>query len=710
MTTVEILHEPVLPAAADYAKRGWRVLPIRPEEKRPPMAAWQHAATTDPTTIVNWWTNLYRGHGVGIATGHASGIFVLDVDVANGKTGDETLADLIATHGPLPDTATVITASGGQHIYFQLPDGLDIRNNAGTRLGPGLDIRGEGGQVVAPPTQINGHTYEWDGGQPGPLANPPQWLVDLLTDTPDITPRVMPTADSGDSIAANYNATTTWAQLLTADGWTLTHTLPDGEQRWTRPGKDPRQGISATTGHDGRDCLKVFTDGVPGLNQETAYSRFGYTAATQWDGDRSAFARHLRTLTPYTDPLPPRPNNPTTLNEQPATNRLELAHLIDWTRFWDDDHSDEEWIAYPLIPAGRAVSLYAPAKAGKSMIVLSVVAAIATGRPVLEHRTHTPIDVLYLDFEMTPADLQQRLLELGYGPDDDLTRLHYALLPSLPPLDTIEGATAVLDLCDQTNAQCVIIDTFGRAVEGDEDSADTVRAFYRHTGLALKTRGITYLRTDHSGKDVGKGQRGSSAKNDDVDLIWRLTRTDTNNGHGVRLERTHSRISWVPQELKISRQETDDGYRFHYNPDDTTYPDGTRQDAELMRAHGLDGTETQNHAIKTMAGKLSRRRVITALRMLRESATRRLETTPISVSKSYRRGENGSGAPPRHQNGGAPHLESGAGGAPKGHKGSQGGAPDTQSGAPAASPSGAPPPYKGGAPGPPPTNVKPDLF
>jgi hypothetical protein len=33
--------------------------------------------------------------------------------------------------------------------------------------------------------------------------------------------------------------------------------------------------------------------------------------------------------------------------------------------------------------------------------------------------------------------------ELGYGPDDDMSRLHYALLPSLPPLDTREGANAI---------------------------------------------------------------------------------------------------------------------------------------------------------------------------------------------------------------------------------------------------------------------------
>src|SRR5690606_34388086 len=47
-------------------------------------------------------------------------------------------------------------------------------------------------------------------------------------------------------------------------------------------------------GHKGRDCFKVFTSSVPGLTQDEAYSRFGYEAAVNWGGDRSAFARHLR--------------------------------------------------------------------------------------------------------------------------------------------------------------------------------------------------------------------------------------------------------------------------------------------------------------------------------------------------------------------------------------------------------------------------------
>jgi len=626
--------------ALDYAKRGWRVLPIKPGEKRPPMASWQNVATIDPETINNWFQSTYVDHGVGIATGPESGLFVIDVDVANGKVGDETLTDLQRQYGQLPDTATVITPSGGQHLYYKYPPNVEIRNDAGKKLGQHLDIRGIGGQCVAP---SGDGKYNWDGGEPGEIAEAPAWLIKLLTTQP--VPQTVPvaaTSGNSDSIAARYNDSTTWNQLLTADGWQLGQTMPDGEQRWVRPGKNAREGISATVAHGGGSQLTVFTSSLEWL-PEASYSRFGYYACRQHNGNRSAAATALNKAEnqPTDDWFNnlPRLTTPTMPHEeaQPAPeNRVELAHLVNWQELWTGEHQDEEWAAYPIIPKGRGVALYAPAKAGKSTILLSIAAAIATNRRVLGQRRAPQINVLYLDYEMTEADLLERLTELGYGPEDDLTHLHYALLPSLPPLDTREGAQAILGLIDTTHAQLALIDTFGRAVEGDEDSADTVRAFYRHTGLALKARGVTYLRTDHSGKDVGKGQRGSSAKNDDVDLVWRLTRTDSKAGEGVRLERTHSRISWVPNEIKIVRTETDAGYTYDIDTDTTPYPDGTAQNMQLLKDAGITANHNSRHAVEVMAGTLTKRLTSTALKMLKESADKRSKiddylTTPQPV-------------------------------------------------------------------------------
>lgn len=125
----------MLGEAMALADLGFRVIPIKPGGKHPPVPAWQDAATTDPDVIRNWWTHLYRGHGIGIATGN--GRVVLDIDVSGDKRGDDTLHELLALHGDLPDTVEAITGSGGRHIWLTAP--CEVRNDAGRRLGHGIE-------------------------------------------------------------------------------------------------------------------------------------------------------------------------------------------------------------------------------------------------------------------------------------------------------------------------------------------------------------------------------------------------------------------------------------------------------------------------------------------------------------------------------------------------------------------------------------------
>lgn len=611
----------ILEQALDYAQRGWRVIPIRPGEKRPPMQSWQTIATTDTETIVTWWTGDYANHGIGIATGRQSGIFVLDIDDKEHNRGYDTLRELEDHYGPLPDTYTVITGSGGNHLYFTYPEHLEIRNDQGNRLGPGLDIRGEGGQVLAPPTSHpNGTHYEADLDLEHLTPQPaPTWLLELLTAKLDTTPHSTPNTNLGDDgPAARYNNRTNWTDILHDDGWTLAYTDRTGEQHWVRPGKDPREGTSATVGYQGQDFLRVFTSSIPWL-PEGAYSRFGYYAARHHNGDRSQAARNLTNIENQAVETSLRNFQPTQTPNDSTEDRHELAHIINWDKFWNTDKTDEEWLAWPLIPRGRAIALYAPAKAGKSTVLLAVVAALAAGRPILGGYTAPPCRCLYIDMEMTEADLHERLTELGYGPDDNLDNLNYALLPSLPPMDTIEGAKALLELVHHTKAEFVAIDTFGRAVAGDEDKADTVRAFYRHTGLALKAAGITYLRTDHSGKDQSKGQRGSSAKNDDVDLVWSLKR----HNNGITLDRTHSRISWVPPTIKIIRHETDDATEYRLDLETETFADGTADRAKLLDELNIPidaGFNQAGRTLRDQGHKMSAANLRDALRFRKNQA------------------------------------------------------------------------------------------
>ena len=540
----------MLEHALAYARLGIRVIPIKPGQKYPPIQQWQQKATYDTTTIQDWWTNQYSGYGIGIATGHTRNghIFVIDIDDRDTYRGSDTLHDLEQRYEPLPETVEAITGSGGRHLYYYTT--TPIRNDAGTRLGPGLDIRGEGGQVLADPTlHPNGRPYTWVDGQAPTQRKPaqaPNWLIELLTKQPE---QIKPTPGTDlflndpTSPSARYNTETTWHQLLTQDGWTHAKTDRHGEQHWTRPGKDPREGTSATIGHNGNDALIVFTSSIPWL-PEGGYNRFGYMAARDFAGDWKQAAHHYLATTP-TQPTP----------TTPSPDEM-LGMLVNWKTFWTQDHATEDWIAKPLIARARQTALFAGAKTGKSWLTLNIVAALATGKPILGQPAQPPIHVLYLDYEMVEADLYERLEQFGYTEDDDFSHFHYALIPNLPPLNTQEGASAVMRLTELTKAEVVVIDTTGRAIDGEENSADSYREFARTTGLALKRAGIACVRTDHAGKDGGKklGQRGSSAKNDDVDIVYRLDKTS----EGLCLIRTHSRIGWCPAQVDLIVDDLDD--------------------------------------------------------------------------------------------------------------------------------------------------------
>ena len=539
-----------LDTALAYTRLGIRVVPIKPGHKYPGIDNWQNLATDDSDVVTSWWSGDYKSYGIGIATGRTKHgqIFVVDVDDRDEYRGSDTLHDLEQRYGALPETVTAITGTGGQHLYFFSP--VEVRNDAGSRLGVGLDIRGEGGQVLAAPTtHPNGRQYQWvDGWSPMEKrpANAPQWLLTLLTTQPAmIKPQGTTDLFLADPTtpSARYCAQTTWEQLLIPDGWTLAKTDRHGEQHWTRPGKDTRDGISATIGHNGNDALIVFTSTIPWL-PEGGYNRFGYMAARDHNGDWKQAAKQYLA------------HNTTPADTTIITPDEMLDMLVDWKTFWTQEHIVEDWIAKPLIARARQTALFAGAKTGKSWLTLNVVAALATGKPILGHPPQTQVHCLYLDYEMVEADLYERLEQFGYTEDDDLSHLHYALIPSLPPLNTAEGASAMMRLCELTKAEVVVIDTTGRAIEGEENSADSYREFARTTGLALKRAGIACVRTDHAGKDGGKkpGQRGSSAKNDDVDIVYRLDKTDD----GLMLVRTHTRISWVPDKVDLIVEDIDD--------------------------------------------------------------------------------------------------------------------------------------------------------
>lgn len=253
-----------------------------------------------------------------------------------------------------------------------------------------------------------------------------------------------------------------------------------------------------------------------------------------------------------------------------------LPIALDWHEAFARD-SDIEWLVDDIWPARRQLQIFAAKKTGKSLVMLWIVINLAAGRDPFTGQAIPPRNVCYLDYEMSPDDLVERLEDMGHGPDDIPANFRYYLLPLLPPFDTAEGGRTLMRLVERDQADVVVFDTLSRVVEGEENSNDTYQNLYAYTGLRLKKAGVALARLDHEGHEGGRA-RGASAKADDVDINWRLERTDD----GYRFTNKGARVAYVPAHVDI-RQGADP---LTFTRIGDSWPAGTKAKADELDTIG----------------------------------------------------------------------------------------------------------------------------
>lgn len=155
-----------LAVAITYVNGGIPVFPCD-ARKRPLTPHGHHQATIDLDVVTGWWLR-WPDALVGVPTGPASGVWVLDVD---GEDGRCSLKQLLARLGleTIADLTPCVsrTPSGGLHLIFRMQPGERPRNRA-RDIGAGLDTRGvkadgtAAGYIIAPGSTLSdGRWYEW---------------------------------------------------------------------------------------------------------------------------------------------------------------------------------------------------------------------------------------------------------------------------------------------------------------------------------------------------------------------------------------------------------------------------------------------------------------------------------------------------------------------------------------------------------------------
>ena len=314
--------------AQTWQRSGVSVVPIQPNGTKRPAVRWASFQATAPTLdqVAHWWGNGQQ-YGLALICGAVSGNLEM-LELEGRATDGKSLALItqVMAGTPVADIWDLLTGpkgysewspSGGLHLLYRISDHEVPGNQKVARTEGNLvlaETRGEGGYVVVAPTSglchPTGESWELIQGEYGHLPTI-TWeqrclihevirlaldsgpAVAIPTDRPPALPvPPMGLSAGGLSPGDDFEANTDWSEIIGPHGWQL-ESRSGRRRNWTRPGKDTRQGASATTGHsDDRDRLYVFSTSTV-FEAEQSYTKFAAYALLNHRGDYHAAAVEL---------------------------------------------------------------------------------------------------------------------------------------------------------------------------------------------------------------------------------------------------------------------------------------------------------------------------------------------------------------------------------------------------------------------------------
>lgn len=139
---------------------------------------WGHAnlSATRDLDVLAAMIDRYPDSWIGISFKGIAAL-AIDVDVGNGKVGDQTMDNLVGVNGPLPDCPTQRTRSGGRHHVMAAPKDARLAG----QLGPHVDCK-HNGYVCADPRL--GYVWEVPLVAAADLPPIPGWVASILAKPP----------------------------------------------------------------------------------------------------------------------------------------------------------------------------------------------------------------------------------------------------------------------------------------------------------------------------------------------------------------------------------------------------------------------------------------------------------------------------------------------------------------------------------------------
>jgi hypothetical protein len=473
----------VLEAALHYAGRGIPVFPCN-IQKRPLTVQGFKDASTDKAQIRAWWEQ-HPNAIIGLPTGAASGLAVIDLDHKPNKFGIErngSQALLEITQGEiLPDTVEARTPTGGRHIY--------VRNQPGFKCSTddelGIDVRAEGGYVCVPPSP--GYSFE----KPFdffPVIEAPECLIKILTE--GTRKRVHEDHAEQLPIAGPVEADDTRpddvAQILN-EAWN-----PDDYHDWS---------TAALALHglpDGYAIWSAWAARSPKFNVAENLRKWNQTQPTRGIGPKSILARASKQRLSELGKARQQPQTFAMFSGQgaaaPAASAAASAAKppakIRTVSFLDllNDHTPDEpdYIEPNFLGPGMFGLIAGPPKAQKSFLLTEMLIAAATGTSFLGglYTVPRPLKVFYLQAEMGRKLLKKRAQMMTLLAPEQKALLGQNLVITerfhmlLDEAGVRMAAEIIMEAFPDGGPDIIAIDPLANLFDGEsEDKAPEVMAF-----------------------------------------------------------------------------------------------------------------------------------------------------------------------------------------------------------------------------------------
>lgn len=554
-------------AAIEALERGWSIIPINPENKRP-LVDWLEYQDRFPTDeeVDQWWTQ-YPYAIPAVITGWRSGLYIVDCDNEEAN----------ARAGKLGITSPVrVRTRRGTHHYFMHPhDG----RRRGPRVGsvgsadpnfpwpkvPNLDWRGDGAYALLP---TEGGVYRWEVDPGFDVTEPPTWTREHdirlgATDAKTFDPE-QPAEQldlSGVRTLSPDSHLSAWEKAEKDAAKFTSGRIPTGlgngrNQRLVMHLSDAlRMGLwGDALERSGRDFMaRFFADPLPErgfkatlrwiMQAERRNSPERFDAAGNYTGGGIVDASLAKAFgqppeQPSTEvEAPPVPG---VIGSMPGTNgspaRLPWVYMRDAPELAREVAARGQLIG-PFLPAGGTiVQVYGYTGHGKSTFVQHLLAAACAARP--GQMWWGPFEikrapkVLYLNFEEGKHTIERRLREMEalYGSTgDNLAMWFPARTPELPAsLRHEKLLTAIPSWIRYLRPDVVVIDTVRTAWPGLEEAKAEAWAPVNELSLKLRNAGIAVILLHHGnkpseGNSVGV-EAGSTAQLNNVETQIRVAR------------------------------------------------------------------------------------------------------------------------------------------------------------------------------------------